>query len=470
MRGLLALARRESGEPVHGAAGRRWRRCSPGWARAPTSRSAPRSRGAPTARWTTWSASSSTPWCCAPTCPATRPSASCSRGCGTTQPGGLRHQDVPFERLVEVLNPARSLSRHPLFQVMLALQNNAPASSRAARADGAASSRSATSSAKFDLSLPGRAARRRTARRRGSTASSIRHRPVRPRPPSRRMAARLVRLLEAAVARARAARSAASTFWRATSGAPSCASGTTPRARSRPPPCRSCSRRRWPRTPDAVAVVFEDAAPHLSRARRARQPAGPSPARARASARRSWSALCVERSLEMVVGLLGMLKAGGAYLPLDPDYPAERLGFMLDDAGAPVLVDARGAARRGCPRTAPASCCLDADAPTIAAAAQPAAPASRARSATTPPTSSTPRAPPAAQGCRGRTMRGCANMLAGVRTATSRVASDVALGAAHLRRLRRFDRADCAAADRRRRCGGRVSDAVRERPRGSGSR
>ena len=48
--------------------------------------------------------------------------------------------------------------------------------------------------------------------------------------------------------------------------------------------------------------------------------------------------LCVERSAAMVVGLLGILKAGGAYLPLDPSYPAERLGFMLADAGAPVLV------------------------------------------------------------------------------------------------------------------------------------
>ena len=40
----------------------------------------------------------------------------------------------------------------------------------------------------------------------------------------------------------------------------------------------------------------------------------------------------------MLVALLGVLKAGGAYLPLDPEYPADRLAFMLDDARVPVLV------------------------------------------------------------------------------------------------------------------------------------
>ena len=57
-----------------------------------------------------------------------------------------------------------------------------------------------------------------------------------------------------------------------------------------------------------------------------------------ASGRRRVVGLCVERSPEMVIGLLGILKAGGAYLPLDPGYPAERLSFMLGDAGACVLV------------------------------------------------------------------------------------------------------------------------------------
>ncbi|MFH1999041.1 MAG: amino acid adenylation domain-containing protein, partial [Planctomycetota bacterium] len=48
--------------------------------------------------------------------------------------------------------------------------------------------------------------------------------------------------------------------------------------------------------------------------------------------------LCLERSLDMMVGLLGIMKSGAAYLPLDPGFPRERLAFMLDDAGAPIVV------------------------------------------------------------------------------------------------------------------------------------
>ncbi|HEY0783847.1 MAG TPA: condensation domain-containing protein, partial [Thermoanaerobaculia bacterium] len=50
--------------------------------------------------------------------------------------------------------------------------------------------------------------------------------------------------------------------------------------------------------------------------------------------------LCVERSLDMLVGMLGILRAGAAYLPLDPDYPAERLAFMLADSQAALLLTA----------------------------------------------------------------------------------------------------------------------------------
>src|SRR5712692_4204134 len=70
----------------------------------------------------------------------------------TTNLAAYSHQDMPFERLVEVLNPARSLARHPLFQVMLTLQSNAPVSLQLAGL-GSAFEPVASASAKFDLSL-----------------------------------------------------------------------------------------------------------------------------------------------------------------------------------------------------------------------------------------------------------------------------------------------------------------------------
>lgn len=75
--------------------------------------------------------------------------------------------------------------------------------------------------------------------------------------------------------------------------------------------------------------------------------------------------LCVERSPEMIIGLLGILKAGGAYVPLDPGYPGERLAFILEDAEVPVLVSMERLA--AClPARAARTVCLDRDAPALA--------------------------------------------------------------------------------------------------------
>ena len=52
-------------------------------------------------------------------------------------------------------------------------------------------------------------------------------------------------------------------------------------------------------------------------------------------------AISVERSLEMVVGLLGILKAGAAYVPVDPEYPEDRIAYMLGDSQAKVLLTQR---------------------------------------------------------------------------------------------------------------------------------
>jgi aspartate racemase len=74
--------------------------------------------------------------------------------------------------------------------------------------------------------------------------------------------------------------------------------------------------------------------------------------------------VCVERSLEMVIGLLAILKAGGAYLPLDPGYPAERLAFMLSDTRAPVLLTQQRLEER-LPDYSGRVICLDADWPAM---------------------------------------------------------------------------------------------------------
>jgi len=74
--------------------------------------------------------------------------------------------------------------------------------------------------------------------------------------------------------------------------------------------------------------------------------------------------ICVERSIEMVIGLLGILKAGGAYLPLDPAYPTERLAFMLEDAQIPVLLT-QSSLKKKLPETQALVVCLDVEVKTL---------------------------------------------------------------------------------------------------------
>ncbi|WP_157601401.1 non-ribosomal peptide synthetase, partial [Stigmatella aurantiaca] len=91
------------------------------------------------------------------------------------------------------------------------------------------------------------------------------------------------------------------------------------------------------RTPEAVAVSFEEEeVTYGELEKRANQVANY--LRGKGVGPESRVGVCVERSVELVVGMLGTLKAGGAYVPLDPSVPAERLGYMVEDSGLEVLL------------------------------------------------------------------------------------------------------------------------------------
>jgi amino acid adenylation domain-containing protein len=91
------------------------------------------------------------------------------------------------------------------------------------------------------------------------------------------------------------------------------------------------------KTPDAIAVVFgRQSITYAELNARANQLAGH--LRGLGVGPEVMVTLCLERSPEMVIGLLGILKAGGVYVPLDPEYPKERLAFILQDTQAAVLL------------------------------------------------------------------------------------------------------------------------------------
>jgi amino acid adenylation domain-containing protein len=266
--------------------------------------------------------------------------------------GAYAHQDLPFEKLVEDLQPVRDLSRQPLFQVVFALQN-VPQETlelpglRLSRAGGSAVT------SKFDLSLhvfEGGSGLHclveyATDLFDGSTIE--------------RLIGHYRTLLEGIVAAPE----------RRVSELPLLSAAERHRqvvewnAMAAEYPREKCVHELFAgqaaRAPEAIAVVFDDRQLSYGELdRRSNQVAHH--LRALGVGPESVVGLCVERSLEMVVGLLAILKAGGAYLPLDPSYPADRLAYMLTDARCLVVVT-QGALVERVPAPATQVVRLDAD-------------------------------------------------------------------------------------------------------------
>ncbi|HYR10247.1 MAG TPA: amino acid adenylation domain-containing protein, partial [Longimicrobium sp.] len=245
--------------------------------------------------------------------------------------GAYEHQDVPFERLVEELNPERSLSHTPVFQVMFALQN-APQAEGGAPLEGLELSGlpRARETAQFDLSLS-------LHERDGGLAARLEYATdLFGAPLMERFAEQFVRLLDAALDDP-ARPVAALPLLDVDKVAEVLALGRGPDRPDPLPAVHAGFRAQAARTPDAVAVSFEgrevgygelDAwSDRLSRVLRARG-VGPE----------ARVAICLERSVEMVVALLAVLKAGGAYVPVDPGYPAERIAYVLGDCDPALMI------------------------------------------------------------------------------------------------------------------------------------
>ncbi|WP_329101145.1 amino acid adenylation domain-containing protein [Micromonospora sp. NBC_01699] len=247
----------------------------------------------------------------------------------------FERQDVPFERLVEELSPVRSLARHPLFQVMLTVQNQAAAVLELTDVDtGHVGSEART--AKFDLEL-GITEEYGPARQpQGLRGELIGAADLFDPASVHQLGERFVRVLRTVVADPTVRVGAVDVLdgnerarllidWNDTSVV--YPAGDT---------LVSLFGARVVASPAAVAVVFEGEsltyAEVDARAERlARVLVG------RGVGPESVVGVCLPRGADLVVALLGVLKAGGAYLPVDPEYPVERVAVMLADA-LPVAV------------------------------------------------------------------------------------------------------------------------------------
>ncbi|MFJ6135517.1 amino acid adenylation domain-containing protein [Kitasatospora sp. NPDC092286] len=258
------------------------------------------------------------------------------------------HQDLPFERLVEVLNPARSLGRHPLFQAGLVLQNNArPTAGLPGAAADPVTVHGGT--AKFDLFF---GFRERTAERTAGAGPDSGPAGAAPagldcvveystdlfdETTVRELTVRLERLLTAVAADPDRPVGAADILSaeehtrraEAEDGGPAGPVHTLPAlftAQARRTPDRPALRWAGPEPEDLDYRELDARSARLARLLAAR---GIGPERT--------VALLLPRSTGLVTALLAVGRTGAAYLPVDPDYPADRIAYMLDDAD-PALV------------------------------------------------------------------------------------------------------------------------------------
>ena len=270
-----------------------------------------------------------------------------------------QHQDIPFEQVVELVDPARSLSHSPLFQVVFAWVSaplGAGISLPGLELDAAVTG---ASRAKFDLSLTLQEAGDRIAGGVEYATALFEAATV------ERYLGYLRRVLRAMMADERQAvdrlpllsqaeRRQVVEGWNATAAEY---------------PADRCIHELFEaqaaRTPGAVAVRFEEESLTYAELN-ARANRLADHLRDRGVVPEVRVGVLMERGVEMVVSLLAVLKAGGAYVPLDPAYPAERLAFMLADSGAPLLLT-RLPLPEGLTPHAAQVVCLDADRERIAA-------------------------------------------------------------------------------------------------------
>ncbi|GHG84274.1 non-ribosomal peptide synthetase [Comamonas sp. JC664] len=266
------------------------------------------------------------------------------------------HQDLPFEELVKALNPERDLSYSPLFQVKLILQN-APSSDLQLEGLTLSEETSTTGAAKFDMTWVA------TETERGMECLCEYSTDLFDAATIDRMMGNLRELLLAAIAQPELCVSRLALLSTAEREQTLVAWNDTATPRAGNPCAHHLFEQQAARTPDAVAVSFEgEQLTYRELDARANQLAWHLKASGVGPEVRV--GLCVDRSLELVVGILGILKAGGAWLPLDPSYPVERLTLMMRDAAIPVLVTQEHLADE-----LPALgllVCLDADWPMIA--------------------------------------------------------------------------------------------------------